>query len=161
MVLCDAWSKGMFWLWLLLVLIAYCLCAWLAPKSELANSAARAFDSSALMLGRGAGDDDDEVRMPERARRGSSSHVPGSRRSPPRTSEPYRNKRKRVTPFVAKKVAASYSWRCAACGELLTEDYEVDHHIPLQNFGSNDISNLRPLHKRCHLLKSSLEQRRS
>ena len=70
-------------------------------------------------------------------------------------------KRKRVTPFVAKKVGALYSWRCAACGELLTEDFEVDHHISLQNGGSDDIANLRPLHKRCHLLKNSLEQRRS
>ena len=59
----------MSWFWLLLVMFACCLCTWLAPKSELANSAARAFDSSVLMLGRGGGDDDDEVRMPERARR--------------------------------------------------------------------------------------------
>ena len=153
----------MFWIWLLLVLVACCLCTWLAPNSEVAKSAARAFESSVFMLGRG-GDDKDEVPMPERTRSGGSSGVP-SQRSPPRTLEgktpSVRVKRKRVTPFIAKKVGALYAWRCADCGELLQEDYEIDHHISLQNGGSDDIQNLRPLHKRCHLLKSSLEQRRS
>ena len=156
----------MSWRWLLLVMAACCLCTWLAPKSELANSAVRAFDNSVLILTRGGGDDDDEVRLPERARSRGSSRVPCPKRSPPVTGERYKTpsarvKRKRVTPFIAKKVGALYAWRCAACGELLTEDFEVDHHISLQNGGSDDIQNLRPLHKRCHLLKNSLEQRRS
>ena len=154
----------MFWIWLLLVLFACCLCTRLAPNSEMAKSAARAFDSSVLMLSRGCGDDDDEAPMPEGARSRGSSRVAcpkplplvtGGRHKTPHA----RVKRKRVTPFVAKKVGALYAWRCAACGELLTEDFEVDHHISLQNGGSDDIQNLRPLHKRCHLLKNSLEQR--
>ena len=69
-------------------------------------------------------------------------------------------KRKRITPFIAKRVGSLHRWRCAACGELLTEDFEVDHHLSLQHGGSDDIGNLRPLHKRCHLLKNSFEQRR-
>ena len=156
----------MSWFWLLLVMFACCLCAWLAPKSELANSAARVFDSSVLMLSRGGGDDDDDaLRVAAQASSSQgSSRVSRPERSP--TLERYKTpsarvKRKRVTPFIAKKVGALYAWRCAACGELLTEDFEVDHRISLQNGGSNDIQNLRPLHKRCHLLKNSLEQRRS
>ena len=144
----------MLWLWFLLVLLACWLCTRFAPNSEVAKSAARAFDSSVLMLGRGGGDDDDEAPIPLSR---LISPGTGGRRKTPNA----RVKRKRVTPFVAKKVGALHKWRCAACGELLTEDFEVDHHISLQNGGSDDIQNLRPLHKRCHLLKNSLEQRRS
>ena len=47
------------------------------------------------------------------------------------------------------------------CGELLQEDFEVDHVIPLHRGGSfdNNIESLQALHKRCHMLKNSLEQR--
>ena len=115
-------------------------------------------DALVATLSQGGGDDggeDDDV-----------PRHPTPERSPPRAVTGYQTpsvpvKRKRVTPFIAKKVGALYSWRCAACGDLLTEDFEVDHHQSLQNGGSDDIANLRPLHKRCHLLKNSLEQRRS
>ena len=72
-------------------------------------------------------------------------------------------RRKRITPFQAKRVAARQKWRCAMCNELLTEDFECDHIVPLHRGGSpdNDIDSLQALHKRCHLLKNSLEQRRS
>jgi hypothetical protein len=36
-------------------------------------------------------------------------------------------RRKRITPFQAKRVAERQQWRCAMCGELLQEDFEVDH----------------------------------
>ena len=146
-------------LWFLLLLMAViAICSWFSPGCNLNLSAWRALGSTVATLsqsGRTDGDEDDAVprhRAPER--------------TPPRAVARYRTpsvpvKRKRVTPFVAKKVGALYSWRCAACGELLTGDFEVDHHISLQNGGSDDIANLRPLHKRCHLLKNSLEQRRS
>ena len=142
--------KAMFWL-LLGLLLVLALCSWWRPDSALAMSAARAFDSSIYLLGRG----DDVPYLP----------MPRPERLAPRALERYKTpsapvKRKRITPFIGKKVAAMHKWRCAACGELLTEDFEVDHHISLQNGGSNDIENLRPLHKRCHLLKNSLEQRR-
>ena len=156
----------MFSIWLLMLLVACGLCAWLAPSSsEVAKSAAQALDSSVFLLSRFGGGDDDSVRVPERVPSRRPSCAPSPQRLPSvigvRQQTPSAPvKRKRVTPFVAKRVASLYKWRCAACGELLTEDFEVDHHISLQNGGSNDISNLRPLHKRCHLLKNSLEQRR-
>ena len=80
-------------------------------------------------------------------------------RAAPRTL-PTKTARKRVTPFVAKSVGAKYKWRCAMCGELLGPDFEVDHIVPLSEGGSNDIANLQCLHKKCHLLKSSFEQRK-
>ena len=45
----------MFWL-LLGLLVACWLCAWLKPGTDLASSAARAFDSSVLLLSRGGTD---------------------------------------------------------------------------------------------------------
>ena len=146
-------------LWFLLLLMAViAMCSWFSPGSNLNLSAWRALDSTVATLSQGGGDDggeDDDV-----------PRHPTPERSPPRAVTGYQTpsvpvKRKRVTPFIAKKVGALYSWRCAACGDLLTEDFEVDHHQSLQNGGSNDIANLRPLHKRCHLLKNCLEQRRS
>ena len=150
--------------WLLLALIFACaVCSWLSPDSGLARSAARAFDSSVLLLSRFSDDEEEEETL--RAARNTARHrnaskpldVPALSHAPP----PAPTKRRRITPFVAKKVAAFHKWRCAACGELLTEDFEIDHHIPLHNGGSDDIANLRPLHKKCHLFKNSLEQRRS
>ena len=146
-------------LWFLLLLMAViAICSWFSPGCNLNLSAWRALGSTVATLsqsGRADGDEDDAV-----------PRHPAPERTLPRAVARYRTpsvpvKRKRVTPFVAKKVGALYSWRCAACGELRTEDFEVDHHISLQNGGSDDIENLRPLHKRCHLLKNSLEQRRS
>ena len=70
-------------------------------------------------------------------------------------------RRKRITPFQAKRVGARQHWRCAMCGELLQEDFECDHVVPLHQGGSfdNDTTALQALHKRCHLLKNSIEQR--
>ena len=50
-------------------------------------------------------------------------------------------------------------FRYAMCGELLQEDWEVDHVLSLQRGGSNDLSNLQALHKRCHAYKNHVEQR--
>ena len=157
----------MFSIWLLMLLVAGGLCAWLAPSSsEVAKSAAQALDSSVFLLSRFGGGDDDSVRVPERVHSRRPSWAPSPQRLPSVIGVQQQTpsalvKRKRVTPFVTKRVASLYKWRCAACGELLTEDFEIDHHVCLQRGGTNDISNLRPLRKRCHLTKNSLEQRRS
>ena len=144
----------MFWL-LLCLLLACAVCSWLCPSNKIAVSAVRALDSSINLLSRGyMAEDDDAPRHPPDQRAPLLRDVASCK------THGLPVKRKRVTPFVSKKVAAMYKWRCAACSELLTEDFEVDHHVSLQNGGTNDISNLRPLHKRCHLLKNSFEQRR-
>lgn len=74
-------------------------------------------------------------------------------------------KRKRVSPFISRRIAATQGFRCAMCRELLQEDWEIDHIRSLEEFppeesGANDLSNLQALHKRCHMLKTSMEQRR-
>ena len=153
---------------LLLLMATIAICSWLSPPgSSLDRSAWQAFDSTLSMLSQGGGgDDDDDGGTPKRARR-VAAHAPSTRGV---TREPRRElpgagpsrvatRRKRITPFQAKRVAARQQWRCATCGELLQEDFEVDHIVPLHRGGSFDnyIDSLQALHKRCHLLKNSLE----
>ena len=71
-------------------------------------------------------------------------------RTPPR--RPY------ITPMVKKRVAARQGWRCASCKALFDETYEIDHTKALFKGGTNEESNLQALCKRCHALKSALEQ---
>ena len=66
--------------------------------------------------------------------------------------------RKRITPFQARLVAAKYGFRCAICGKMLDASWETDHIVPLSRGGSNDLSNLQPVHRiPCHQMKSSRE----
>ena len=67
-------------------------------------------------------------------------------------------KRPYITPLVKKRVAARQKWRCASCRHLLDETYELDHIKPLFRGGANDESNLHCLCRRCHMLKSAVEQ---
>ena len=63
-----------------------------------------------------------------------------------------------ITPLVKKRVAARQKWRCAYCKNLLDETYEIDHARALFRGGSNNEGNLQAMCKRCHALKSALEQ---
>ena len=156
------WWHRVFSLALLLAIAA--ACSWLGPGSDLHGSVWRAFDSSVGLLSQG---DDKVDGMPECTPNGTSHraatrepHQEGRGAGGPSHVAP---RRKRITPFQAKQVGARQHWRCAMCCELLQEDFEVDHIVPLHQGGSfdNDINALQALHKRCHLLKNSIEQRRS
>ena len=165
----HAWGKDMVW-FLLMLIGAIAICSWLSPPGSSLNRAAwQALDSTVATLSQGdeedEGVDGDEARMPSRR---VAAHASGSRGSSSRLfsgvdQSRVSPRRKRITPFQAKRVAARQKWRCAMCNELLTEDFECDHIVPLHRGGSldNDIDSLQALHKRCHLLKNSLEQRRS
>ena len=63
-----------------------------------------------------------------------------------------------ISPLVKKRVAARQKWRCASCQQVLVETYEIDHVKPLFKGGTNAESNLSALGKRCHAMKSALEQ---
>ena len=60
----------------------------------------------------------------------------------------------RPSPAVCESLIADQGYECPECmGPLsfdLLKHYEVDHIVPLALGGSNDISNLRVLHKACH-----------
>ncbi len=68
--------------------------------------------------------------------------------------------RRTLTPLQKKRVAAANGWRCAKCGQLVDETFEIDHIVPLARFsdGTGDAeNNLRVLCKRCHVLITSLQ----
>jgi 5-methylcytosine-specific restriction endonuclease McrA len=69
-----------------------------------------------------------------------------------------RNTRPYITPLVKKRVAARQGWRCASCKALLDETFEIDHATPLFRGGTNNERNLQALCKRCHAMKSAVEQ---
>ena len=149
----------MFWLLIFLVL-ACALCSWLRPDSGLAQSAARAFDSTVGLLSQHSTDGhyDEELRPPPRP-------PPPRQRVPSLRAAPTAARRRRCTPFQAKRIAAAQGWRCACgCvdptdplrrGYLLDESFEIDHRIPLAEGGSNDESNLQALLRTHHQAKSS------
>ena len=166
--------------WFLLALIAVALiCSRLTPGSNLARSAADAFDANVRFLARyGAVDDVDVVdedaagdptpswlrqasaqRMqPTSGRETREAHVPSWKTSAAR---------KRPTPLMQKKVAVRYGFRCALCNEPLDETWETDHIVPLSQARSmrdaellNSIDNLQPVHRACHQLKTSNENTR-
>ena len=76
-------------------------------------------------------------------------------------------KRKRITPYQAKKIAAGQGWRCGCgCvdpkdperrGFLLDSCYEIDHRVPLSAGGSNEDRNLQAVLRAHHQDKTSAE----
>ena len=140
---------------LLVFLAAVLLCAWLSPNKKLRESALQALDSS-LRCGLDSLDAEHIENAETAAVHLQRRREVSSRSSAVPTST---TKRKRVTPFISKKVAASQQFKCAMCMKLLQEDWEVDHIVSLQRGGSNDLSNLQALHKRCHAYKNHVEQR--
>ena len=142
--------------WLLLGLLAVCaLCSWLSPGDQLARSAARAFETSVLLLSQG-GDGEARRTRTQTALRPASAQ-------PLKTSAI----RKRVTPLMCKRVAVRYGFRCGICGLPLDETWETDHITPLSSARTaadverlNALENLQPVHRACHQLKSSREAAR-
>ena len=161
--------------WLLLGLLLVCaLCSWLRPDSNLARSAAHALDTSVWMFSQGVEDEveveDDDLPRPPRAvatARRQRAPSPGAGHG----AAPTATRRRRCTPFQAKRIAAAQAWRCACgCvdpndpqrrGYLLDESFEIDHIRPLAAGGSNDESNLQALLRTHHQAKSSAFARRT
>ena len=56
-----------------------------------------------------------------------------------------------------KFVASRQNWKCLTCGETLPSTYQVDHIVPLENYGTNDIQNLRALCPNCHAMKTAMD----
>ena len=70
-----------------------------------------------------------------------------------------RGKRPYLSPFTKKSIAASQKWRCASCGRLLDESYEIDLEVPLCRGGDNNVDNLPALHRKCHMAKTAMDAR--
>ena len=162
----------MLWWLVMLLAIAFC-CSFVAPDSGLHKSALQAFDSSVGVLSRAGVEQEDAPSIAGRAEgsfRGSVSASAQLRslQAEPRPTLPLRTSgiRKRVTPLMQKRVAARYGFKCAICGLPFTDSslWEIDHIIPLSTARTaadvarlNDISNLQPVHRSCHQMKTSRE----
>lgn len=71
---------------------------------------------------------------------------------------PTKTKTKRSVSETKKKfVASQQNWRCGGCQEQLSAWFEVDHHVRLENGGSNHIDNLVALCRECHGRKTAME----
>jgi len=57
---------------------------------------------------------------------------------------------RKVTEQTKKFVAAGQGWKCKKCGATLSATYEVDHIVPLEDGGGNEIQNLRAVCRNCH-----------
>lgn len=56
-----------------------------------------------------------------------------------------------------KRILYGKSQVCGICGKPLDmENMSIDHIVPLNRGGTNDISNLRPTHLRCNMLKGNM-----
>lgn len=66
--------------------------------------------------------------------------------------------RRKFNAHFKRLVAARAEWRCAACGDLLDETYDIDHRVPLHRGGADDITNMEPLHSSCHRKKTLSEE---
>jgi 5-methylcytosine-specific restriction endonuclease McrA len=56
-------------------------------------------------------------------------------------------------------VAARNEWKCCSCKKLLGAAFEVDHILPLEDGGSNDLgTNAQALCSNCHSKKTQLER---
>lgn len=56
---------------------------------------------------------------------------------------------------LADKLLKLQRGRCACCGQMLGEDYHLDHIQPLSRGGSHSDSNIQLLHRSCNLEKHS------
>jgi 5-methylcytosine-specific restriction endonuclease McrA len=60
------------------------------------------------------------------------------------TSDPYKSPQYRRNRLIVLRAAG---WRCQICGGIATT---ADHVLPLALGGTHDLSNLRPLCRRCN-----------
>ena len=150
--------------YLAVLLAVALLCAYLAPNNTLRESALQALDSSLLCsLG---GFDTEETDAEE------GDTAPFQRRREGRevsswSAAPTSTKRRRVTPFQAKIVAAAQDWRCGCgCrdpedargrGYQLDANFEIDHRIPTRWGGKHDKSNWVAVLRSHHAIKSARE----
>lgn len=65
--------------------------------------------------------------------------------------------RKRLTPRMRNELAFRQKYLCFICEQLLPPVFDIDHIVPLNEGGTNEISNLQCLCKDCHIDKSAKE----
>lgn len=59
-----------------------------------------------------------------------------------------------------KIIASNQKWTCNMCKEMLKDDYEIDHKIPLHQGGTCDTRNGQALCPDCHREKTKIENKK-
>ena len=62
-----------------------------------------------------------------------------------------------VTNLKKKQVAASQTWKCNICQNILNECFEVDHILCKKDGGTDEITNLQALCPNCHRSKTNAD----
>ena len=65
---------------------------------------------------------------------------------------------RKVSARTKKEVAAGAGWTCQSCSRMVSENYEVDHRVPLCLGGTNERGNLQLLCPECHRTKTARER---
>ena len=136
-----------------MVVLVVCALAKPGGYGPLRDAALRAFDNGINILSYDARSDNDTDEPPSRSSTKTTAQRPRNQTTPAK-------QRQRVSNHISREVASRQKFRCAACNEMLTSDWEIDHVVPLRRGGAHDTSNFQALHRRCHQMKNSLEQRR-
>jgi len=67
-------------------------------------------------------------------------------------------KRRSLSSYTKRIVAARDKWACRSCGCMLDETYEIDHILPLHRGGGDSLCNLQALCSACHRKKTIGEE---
>lgn len=71
----------------------------------------------------------------------------------------FRSTKRKDTKKEKYEVASQQSWKCNLCLELLPSHFEIDHIVPLDHGGVNQMENYQALCCTCHSYKSSILDR--
>lgn len=65
--------------------------------------------------------------------------------------------RRKLTANDKAAILARYQHRCGICREAFADGAEIDfdHEIPLEIGGKDDASNMQPVHRACHKVKTA------
>jgi len=75
-----------------------------------------------------------------------------------RILKPTKTTKRSVSETKKKFVASQQDWSCKHCKSKLNAWFEVDHHISLEDGGTNDVSNLVALCRECHGKKTAMSR---
>jgi len=143
----------------LLLLCSFLACCAPAGASSLKRSALLALEGNLQAMinpsfGHSAAEDEAESMRPLTAADGT----PSAGRRGAASRPPAAALRKRITPYQSRKIAARQQFRCAICHKPFSESnlWDIDHVIPLHlcqgnREECNDLSNLRAIHRTCHI----------
>lgn len=68
-----------------------------------------------------------------------------------------RRQRRKITVKMIKIMGARQQWKCIECRNLLSDNFEVDHRVPLFDDGPDCLENMDAICQECHALKTQEE----